>query len=51
MSVLVPSPPAPQEWNLACAFDKRYSDLAWVRTAKHWPPRALDALNRFLTLT
>ena len=36
---------------VAQEFDARYSDPEWVRKAKHWPPRALDALHRFLTLT
>jgi len=39
-----------QEWSLATEFDSRYSDLEWVRRSKHWPPRAVEALTRFLKL-
>ena len=39
-----------QEWEVASSFDKRYSDLEWVRTAKHWPPKMMVALERFLDI-
>ncbi|GIL91950.1 hypothetical protein Vretifemale_19640 [Volvox reticuliferus] len=42
---------AEEEWNLACLFDTRYSDLVWVQTNKHWPPRMIAALQKFLTLS
>ncbi|PNW89022.1 hypothetical protein CHLRE_01g055151v5 [Chlamydomonas reinhardtii] len=42
---------AEEEWAIACSFDKRYSDPAWVAAAKHWPPRAVAALQRFLALS
>ncbi|KAJ9521794.1 hypothetical protein QJQ45_024659 [Haematococcus lacustris] len=41
---------AEQQWAVAREFDTRYSDVAWVAANKHWPPRALDALTRFLRL-
>ncbi|KXZ55421.1 hypothetical protein GPECTOR_3g72 [Gonium pectorale] len=42
---------AEEEWNLACLFDKRYSNPDWVRSNKHWPPRMIAALQRFLSLS
>lgn len=47
----LPHRPPPQEWNLACLFDKRYVDPEWVRTNKHWPPRMIAALQKFLSLS
>jgi hypothetical protein len=41
---------AEQQWDIAVEFDSRYQDPAWVRDNKHWPPRLLDALSRFLSL-
>lgn len=41
---------AEQEWEIACSFDRRYSDLAFVRDNKHWPERMITALSRFLTM-
>jgi len=40
-----------EQWDLALEFDTRYSDLGWVKSNKKWPPRLLDALFRFQTLT
>ena len=37
-----------QEWEVATSFDKRYSDLDWVQKEKHWPPRMMLALKKFL---
>ena len=42
---------AEQQWAVASEFDKRYSDLAWVQRERHWPPKLLQALEKFLTLT
>lgn len=42
---------AEQQWTVATSFDTRYGDPAWVRREKHWPPRAVAALERFLSLT
>ncbi|KAG2430320.1 hypothetical protein HYH02_013797 [Chlamydomonas schloesseri] len=42
---------AEEEWAIASSFDKRYSDPAWVAANKHWPPRAVAALQRFLALS
>ena len=41
---------AEEQWELATAFDKRYNDTQWVDQAKKWPPRMLQALERFLEL-
>ena len=40
-----------QEWNIATVFDRRYEDVEWVRREKHWPPRAIKALQKFLALS
>ncbi len=42
---------AESQWEIANEFDTRFSDLQWVRTEKHWPPRLLAALENFLTLS
>lgn len=41
---------AEQQWDIATEFDQRYSDPAWVSANKHWPPRLMAALHRFLAL-
>ncbi|KAF5833359.1 hypothetical protein DUNSADRAFT_10400 [Dunaliella salina] len=41
---------AEEEWDISQEFDKRYTDVEWVRTQKHWPPKALESLTRFLQL-
>lgn len=41
---------AEEEWDISQEFDKRYTDIEWVRTQKHWPPKALESLTRFLQL-
>ncbi len=41
---------AEQQWDVAAEFDSRYSDSAWVAGQKHWPPRLVAALERFLQL-
>lgn len=41
---------AESEWRIVEAFDRRYYDLDWVRSQKHWPPAMVDALGRFLRL-
>lgn len=42
---------AEQQWTIATEFDSRFSDLEWVAKERHWPPRLMAALQRFLTLT
>jgi len=42
---------AEQQWDIALEFDSRYQDISFVRDSKHWPPRLLDALERFLVLS
>ncbi len=41
---------AEQEWDVAMEFDHRYVDPAWARSSKHWPPRMVAALQRFIEL-
>jgi len=41
---------AEQQWDIAAEFDGRYSDTAWVAAEKHWPPRLIQALQKFLLL-
>ncbi len=41
---------AEQQWAIAMAFDKRFADPEFVAVARHWPPRMLTALQRFLEL-
>ncbi|KAG1653121.1 hypothetical protein FOA52_009065 [Chlamydomonas sp. UWO 241] len=41
---------AEEEWEVANNFDTRYSDLEFVRHAKHWPDRMVAALDNFLKL-
>eukprot|EP01023_Acetabularia_acetabulum_P069287 TRINITY_DN99_c7_g1_i1.p3 TRINITY_DN99_c7_g1~~TRINITY_DN99_c7_g1_i1.p3 ORF type:complete len:226 (-),score=30.16 TRINITY_DN99_c7_g1_i1:435-1112(-) len=41
---------AEQQWEIANEFDKRYGDVSWVGKNKHWPPKMLTALNKFLQL-
>lgn len=41
---------AEQQWDVAVEFDSRYVDTTWVRSEKHWPPRLVAALERFLLL-
>lgn len=38
------------EFEVATEFDRRYSDAEWVAKERHWPPRAVEALRRFLAL-
>lgn len=39
------------QWEIAMEFNKSFSDRDWVYRTKHWPPRLMAALDRFLTLT
>lgn len=41
---------AETQWEIAREFDQRYSDVAWVKREKHWPPAMQVALQNFLTL-
>jgi hypothetical protein len=38
------------EFEVAGEFDARYADADWVARERHWPPRAVAALRRFLAL-
>ncbi|KIZ01430.1 hypothetical protein MNEG_6533 [Monoraphidium neglectum] len=41
---------AEQQFEIALEFDRRYSDLAYMREQRHWPPRLLAAMARFQQL-
>lgn len=41
---------AEQQWEIATGFDSRVADLDYVRSQKHWPPKVVEALSRFLSL-
>mmetsp|Transcript_5208 Transcript_5208/g.13052 ORF Transcript_5208/g.13052 Transcript_5208/m.13052 type:complete len:229 (-) Transcript_5208:684-1370(-) len=41
---------AETQWEVAMEFEPRFSDLAWVRTNKHWGPELTRALESFLSL-
>ena len=45
------NPPHPRQFEIAVEFDKRYGDVVFVRDARHWPPRLVAALERFLAVT
>ncbi|KAL4425538.1 hypothetical protein ABPG75_009554 [Micractinium tetrahymenae] len=38
------------EWEIAMEFNQRFADAQWVAETKHWPPRLMAALDRFLRL-
>lgn len=38
-------------WDAATSLDGRWSDTRWVEEEKHWPPKMVAALQRFLTLS
>ncbi|XP_048561931.1 uncharacterized protein LOC125542798 [Triticum urartu] len=39
------------QFNIATLLDPHYSDLAYVRDTKHWPPSLVASLKNFITLT
>ena len=43
-------PRAETQFDLGADFDRRYEDPNWVAREKHWPPKMLEALQRFLKL-
>jgi tetratricopeptide (TPR) repeat protein len=38
-------------WEASQEFDKRFSDVEWVAREKLWPPRLVDALKKFLSMS
>jgi hypothetical protein len=38
------------EFEVASEFDRRFEDADWVARERHWPPKAVAALRRFLAL-
>ena len=42
---------AEQQWTVATEFDSRYSDINFVKTERHWPPKLVESLEKFLTLS
>jgi len=41
---------AESNWVAAMGMDKRYRDLDWVATVRRWPPRMIEALEKFLNV-
>jgi tetratricopeptide (TPR) repeat protein len=41
---------AESNWVAAVGLDKRYKDLNWVASVRHWPPAMVAALDQFLKL-
>lgn len=41
---------AETQWEIAMEFNQRFADAEWVAATKHWPPRLMVALDRFLRL-
>jgi hypothetical protein len=39
---------ADSEWVSAIALDSRYKNLEWLRTSRCWPPRMIEAMEKFL---
>jgi len=42
---------AETQWEVAMEFDKRFSDVAWVKKNYHWGPELMGALESFLNLS
>jgi tetratricopeptide (TPR) repeat protein len=42
---------AEQQWTVATEFDGRYENPEWVASQRSWPPRMIQALQRFLALS
>lgn len=42
---------AETQWEIAMEFNRQFSDPQWVAATKHWPPRMMAALDRFLRLS
>jgi hypothetical protein len=41
---------AEEQYDVAMEFDTRYGSIDFVRDARHWPPRLVAALEKFLSL-
>ncbi|RMF28154.1 MAG: tetratricopeptide repeat protein [Cyanobacteria bacterium J083] len=41
---------AESNWVAAIGMDSRYQDLDWIEHQRRWPPRMVDALEKFLKL-
>uniref|UniRef100_A0A0E0J7L0 MalT-like TPR region domain-containing protein n=1 Tax=Oryza nivara TaxID=4536 RepID=A0A0E0J7L0_ORYNI len=42
---------AENQFAIATLLDPHYTDLAYVRDTKHWPPSLVDSLRHFITLS
>ncbi|MCC0176353.1 tetratricopeptide repeat protein [Waterburya agarophytonicola K14] len=42
---------AESNWVAAVGLDSRYQDLDWIANIRRWPPKMVDALEKFLNLT
>ena len=41
---------AESNWVAAVGMDQRYQDIGWVVNVRHWPPKMVAALDRFINL-
>jgi len=41
---------AESQWVSAVGTDARYKDIDWVANVRHWPPKMVAALEKFLKL-
>lgn len=42
---------AENQFTIATLLDPHYTDLAYVRETKHWPPSLVSSLQNFITLS
>ena len=42
---------AESNWVAAVGLDNRYQDLEWIENIRRWPPKMVEALEKFLNLT
>ena len=42
---------AESNWVAAVGLDNRYQDLDWLTNVRRWPPKMVEALERFLSLS
>lgn len=41
---------AESNWVATVGLDNRYQDIKWVKTVRRWPPKMVEALDKFLNL-
>ncbi|RVW14393.1 hypothetical protein CK203_036046 [Vitis vinifera] len=42
---------AENQFTIATLLDPHYTDIAYVRETKHWPPSLISSLQHFITLS